>query len=52
VHILTARGLDAFDDTPILDIKPYDIWDVPENSRIPEWWRKLEEERIEHRASE
>jgi tRNA-Thr(GGU) m(6)t(6)A37 methyltransferase TsaA len=34
--ILTVRGLDAFDGTPILDIKPYDKWDVPENSRMPE----------------
>ncbi len=46
--ILTVRGLDAFDGTPILDIKPYDKWDVPENSRMPEWWLRLEQERREH----
>ena len=45
--ILTVRGLDAFDGTPILDIKPYDKWDVPENSRMPEWWWRLEKERRE-----
>ena len=40
-NVLTVRGLDAFDGTPIIDIKPYDKWDVPENSRMPEWWRGL-----------
>lgn len=42
---LTVRGLDAFNGTPIVDIKPYDMWDVPDNSRMPDWWRKLENER-------
>lgn len=37
---LTVRGLDAFDGTPILDIKPYDPWDT-EKARVPEWWFKL-----------
>jgi tRNA-Thr(GGU) m(6)t(6)A37 methyltransferase TsaA len=49
-HILTVRGLDAFDGSPILDIKPYDKWDVPKNARMPEWWWTLEKERREHRA--
>ena len=48
--ILTVRGLDAFDGTPILDIKPFDKWDVAENARMPEWWMRLEEERREHRV--
>ncbi len=48
-NVLTVRGLDAFDGTPIIDIKPYDKWDVPENSRMPEWWWRLEQERREHR---
>ena len=43
--VLTVRGLDAYDGTPILDIKPYDKWDVPENSRMPDWWWRLEQER-------
>jgi tRNA (Thr-GGU) A37 N-methylase len=43
--VLTVRGLDAFDGTPVLDIKPFDKWDVAENSRMPDWWRRLEEER-------
>jgi len=42
---LTVRGLDAFDCTPILDIKPFDFWDVAEKARVPEWWIKINEEK-------
>ncbi len=42
---LTVRGLDAFDGTPILDIKPFDSWDIAEKARVPEWWNKLNEEK-------
>jgi tRNA (adenine37-N6)-methyltransferase len=44
-NILTVRGLDAFDGTPVLDIKPYDSWDAVENAKVPKWWMKLEEEK-------
>jgi tRNA-Thr(GGU) m(6)t(6)A37 methyltransferase TsaA len=44
-NILTVRGLDAFDGTPVIDIKPYDKWDVPDNAKMPDWWRTLENER-------
>jgi tRNA-Thr(GGU) m(6)t(6)A37 methyltransferase TsaA len=44
-NVLTVRGLDAFDGTPVLDIKPFDSWDVAENSRVPDWWIKLNEEK-------
>ena len=44
-NILTVRGLDAFDGTPVLDIKPYDYWDIAKNVKVPEWWSKLEEEK-------
>ena len=40
-NILTVRGLDAFDGTPVLDVKPYDYWDRPEEVRVPLWWVKL-----------
>jgi tRNA-Thr(GGU) m(6)t(6)A37 methyltransferase TsaA len=43
--ILTVRGLDAFDGTPILDIKPFDSWDNAEKARVPEWWIKLNKEK-------
>lgn len=42
-NILRVEGLDAFDGTPILDIKPYDPWDLHQDIKVPEWWRKLRE---------
>jgi tRNA-Thr(GGU) m(6)t(6)A37 methyltransferase TsaA len=42
---LTVRGLDAFDGTPVLDIKPYDPWDTADKAAVPEWWLKLNEKR-------
>jgi len=42
-NVLTVRGLDAYDGTPVLDIKPYDPWDTAEGARTPKWWRKLYE---------
>jgi len=41
-NILVVRGLDAFDGTPVLDLKPYDHRDAVENTRVPEWHKKLE----------
>ena len=40
-NVLTVRGLDAYDGTPVLDIKPFDSWDNAENARVPDWWIKL-----------
>ncbi len=37
---LTVRKLDAFDGTPLLDIKPYDSYDVVNEPRVPDWWRR------------
>ncbi len=47
-NIITVRGLDAFNGTPVLDVKPYDTWDCAANARMPEWWMKLEKERIQN----
>jgi tRNA-Thr(GGU) m(6)t(6)A37 methyltransferase TsaA len=44
-NVLTVRGLDAFNGTPVLDIKPYDNWDIAKNPKMPAWWKKLEEEK-------
>lgn len=44
-NVVTVRGLDAFDGTPVLDVKPFDYWDVAEYARVPEWWMKLEKEK-------
>jgi tRNA (adenine37-N6)-methyltransferase len=40
-NVLTVRGLDAYDGTPVLDIKPFDSWDNAEDHRVPDWWIKL-----------
>ena len=44
-NALTVRGLDAFDGTPVLDLKPHDSWDNAKDVRVPEWWTKLEKEK-------
>jgi tRNA-Thr(GGU) m(6)t(6)A37 methyltransferase TsaA len=42
-NVLTARGLDALDGTPVLDIKPFDPWDTAKDAKVPRWWAKLNE---------
>ncbi len=43
-NILTVRGLDAIDGTPVLDIKPYvPAFDVRLNALAPEWIGNLME---------
>jgi len=44
-NVVTVRGLDAIDGTPILDIKPFDYWDMDKDARVPEWWMRLEKEK-------
>lgn len=46
-NVLTVRGLDAFNDTPVLDIKPFDSWDMAKEAKVPQWWRKLEKEKVQ-----
>lgn len=45
-NVVSVKGLDAFDGTPVLDIKPFDSWDTTKEIRVPDWWMKLEKERI------
>jgi len=45
-HILWVRGLDAYDGTPVLDIKPYPDWErgrfiVVTDFRVPEWLTRI-----------
>ncbi|MFV0394270.1 MAG: tRNA (N6-threonylcarbamoyladenosine(37)-N6)-methyltransferase TrmO [Coprobacillaceae bacterium] len=41
-NILTVKGLDAIDGTPILDIKPYyPQYDCKENVKVPSWVNTL-----------
>ena len=49
-NVLTVRGLDAYDGTPVLDVKPYDSWDCALNARMPDWWMKLEAEKQKHQV--
>jgi len=44
-NVLTVRGLDAFNGTPVLDIKPFDFWDTVQHAKVPEWWTTLEKEK-------
>jgi tRNA-Thr(GGU) m(6)t(6)A37 methyltransferase TsaA len=43
-NVVTVQGLDAFNGTPVLDIKPFDSWDTTEDFKVPEWWMKLKKE--------
>ena len=49
-NVLTVRGLDAFNGTPVLDVKPYDLWDCAKIARMPDWWMKLEAEKQQKTA--
>ncbi len=51
-NVLTVRGLDAFDGTPVLDVKPYDSWDCAPNATMPDWWTKLEAEKTQENKLE
>ena len=44
-NTLTVKGLDAYEGTPVLDLKPYDPWDRLCKIRVPAWWKKLEKEK-------
>ena len=47
-NVLWVRGLDAYDETPVLDIKPYPDWEqdliVVTDFRVPEWLRGIIEQ--------
>ncbi len=41
-RVLTVRGLDAVDGTPVLDVKPYvPAFDRREDARVPAWVERL-----------
>ena len=48
-NTLWVRGLDALDDTPVLDVKPYPDWaygrfKIVLDFKVPNWLRELIEE--------
>jgi tRNA (adenine37-N6)-methyltransferase len=45
---LRVRRLDAYDGTPVIDIKPYDHYDVFPDIRVPQWLSERSEKRIEN----
>ncbi len=50
-NVLYVRGLDAFNGTPVLDIKPYLIrGDLKTTAATPKWLRKLWDEQDEPRG--
>lgn len=48
-HVLTVQGLDAFHNTPVLDLKPFDSWDTREEAEVPDWWLKMQKARKERK---
>ena len=50
-NVLFIKGLDAFDGTPVLDIKPADSWDMTANLRVPEWRKKLDGDGLSHQSA-
>jgi len=43
-NLLTVKGLDALNKTPVLDIKPYDFYDIVLSPRVPDWFMRIWEE--------
>jgi tRNA-Thr(GGU) m(6)t(6)A37 methyltransferase TsaA len=42
--VLTVKGLDAIDGTPVLDVKPYvPAFDTRADATVPEWMQRLME---------
>ena len=44
-NLLSVKGLDAWTGTPVLDIKPYDYYDIVKVPKIPDWLKKYWDER-------
>lgn len=41
-NVITVRGLDAIDGTPVLDLKPYlPSWDCQPDAEVPNWIEEL-----------
>jgi tRNA-Thr(GGU) m(6)t(6)A37 methyltransferase TsaA len=50
-NIIRVRGLDAYNGTPVLDLKPVDHWDTDLELRVPNWWAQLEHDRTRVHAN-
>jgi tRNA-Thr(GGU) m(6)t(6)A37 methyltransferase TsaA len=38
--LLRVKGLNAWPGSPVLDIKPYDYYDIVKKPRVPEWFER------------
>ncbi len=44
-NVITVQGLDAFNGTPVLDIKPFDHYEKTSDFKIADWWKQIVKER-------
>jgi len=44
-NVLNVKGFDAWTGSRILDIKPYDFYDIVNSPRVPDWFRIYWDER-------
>jgi len=40
-NVITVQGLDAFNGTPVLDIKPFDHYEKTSDFKIAYWWKQI-----------
>jgi tRNA (Thr-GGU) A37 N-methylase len=40
-----VKGFDAWNGTPVLDIKPYDYYDIVKLPKVPKWFKEFWRER-------
>jgi tRNA-Thr(GGU) m(6)t(6)A37 methyltransferase TsaA len=40
-RFLKVKGIDAFNGTPVIDIKPYTYDRIIENIRVPKWFKEI-----------
>ena len=44
-NVITVQGLDAYNGTPVLDIKPFDHYEKMSDFKIADWWKQIVKER-------
>jgi tRNA-Thr(GGU) m(6)t(6)A37 methyltransferase TsaA len=49
---LSVKGFDAWTGTPVLDIKPYDYYDIVKSPRVPDWFLRSWKEHAAKRRTE
>jgi len=51
-NTLYVKGLDAYENTPVLDLKAADDRDMPRTITVPKWLEVLEKEKAETRKAD